>query len=39
MSAMELAVRALQVFDGTKNNIFPPFAKYDGMTSFFGGVP
>jgi len=22
-----------------KNDIFPPFAKYDGWTSFFGGVP
>jgi hypothetical protein len=22
-----------------KNDVFPPFAKYDGQTSFFGGEP
>ena len=39
MSAMEFGARLLQEFDGTKNNVFPPFEPYDGWTSFFGGVP
>ena len=26
-------------YDGTKNDEFPPFLRYDGMDSFFGGEP
>lgn len=37
MDTMEVAGRILQTIE--KNDIFPPFAKYDGLTSFFGGVP
>jgi SSS family transporter len=37
MATMENVGRFLQEIE--KNDIFPPFARYSGMTSFFGGVP
>lgn len=26
-------------YEGTKNDLFPPFARYDGQKDFFGGEP
>ena len=37
METMETVGRVLSEME--KNNIFPPFLRYDGFTSFFGGQP